>query len=76
MLNVKSVKGNGNSMASLSKVLLRNSWNYMPPILVSSSVKCIAVQMLVIAKLNKKKKILRGSVCDIIRSCKELPVQS
>ena len=38
----------------------RDSWNYMPPILVSSSVKCTAAQILVIAKLNGKKIILRG----------------
>ena len=47
----------------------------MPPILVSSSAKRIATQILVIAKLNGRKDfVLRGFVCDIIRSSKELPV--
>ena len=48
----------------------------MPPILVASSAKRIATQILVIAKLNGKDFILRGFVCDIIRPYKELPVQS
>ena len=49
----------------------------MPPILVISSAKRIATQMLVIEKLNGRKDfILRGFVCDIIRSSKELSVQS
>ena len=48
----------------------------MPPILVPSSTKRIASQVLVIAKLNLRKYfILRGFVCDIIRPSKELPVQ-
>ena len=48
----------------------------MPPILFLSSAKCIATQILVIAKLNEKEDfILRGFVCDIIRPYKELPVQ-
>ena len=34
---------------------LRDSWNYMPPILVSSSAKHIARQILVIAKLSGTK---------------------
>ena len=42
----------------------------MPPILASSSVKFIAAEILVIAKLNGKKIVLRGFVCAII------PVQS
>ena len=33
---------------------LRDSWNYMPPILVPSSAKRITTQILVIAKLNGK----------------------
>ena len=33
---------------------LRDSRNYMPPILVPSSAKHIATQILVIAKLNGK----------------------
>ena len=49
----------------------------MPPILVPSSSKRIATQILVIAKLNEREGfILRGFVCDIIRPYKELPVQS
>ena len=48
----------------------------MPPILVSFSVKCIAAQILAIAKLNEEKNILRGFNCDIMRPCKELPFQS
>ena len=57
--------------------LLRGSQNYMPPILVPSSAKRIASQILVIAKLNGRKDfILRVFVCDIIRPRKELSVQS
>ena len=57
--------------------LLGDSRNYMPPILVPSSAKRIATQILVIAKLNGRKDfILRVFVCDIIRPSKELPVQS
>ena len=49
----------------------------MPPILVPSSAKGIAAQMLVTGELNGRKDfILRGFVCDIIRPNKELPVQS
>ena len=49
----------------------------MPPILVSSSAKRIAAQVLVIAKLNRGKKfVLRGFACDIKRPSNELPVQS
>ena len=49
----------------------------MPPILVPSSAKRIATQILVIAKLNRRKYlVLRGFVCDIIPPSKELPVQS
>ena len=48
----------------------------MPPILVPATAKRIAVQIIVIAKLNGRKDfILRGFVCDIIRPKKELPVQ-
>ena len=47
----------------------------MPPILVPSSAKRIATQILVIAKLNGRKDfILRGFVYNIIRLYKELPV--
>ena len=49
----------------------------MPLILVPSSAKRIAAQMLQIEKLNVRKYfILRGFVCDIIAPSKELPVQS
>ena len=49
----------------------------MPSILVASSAKRIATQILAIAKLNGRKDfILRVFVCDIIRPSKELPVQS
>ena len=49
----------------------------MPPILVPSSAKRMAAQILVIAKLNGRKDFaLRVFVCDIIRPSKELPVQS
>ena len=48
--------------------LLRDSGNYMAPILVLSSAKLIARKILVIAKLNGRKDfILKGFVCDIIR---------
>ena len=57
--------------------LLEDSRNYIPPILVPSSAKRIATQILVIPKLNGRKDfILRVFVCDIIRPSKELPVQS
>ena len=56
------------------------SRNYMPPILVPSSAKRIATQILVITKLNERllnyDLILRGFVCDIIHPTKELPVKS
>ena len=57
--------------------ILEDSQNYMPPILVPSSAKCIVTQILVIAKSNGRKNfILRGFICDIIRPSKELAVQS
>ena len=57
--------------------IIGDSWNYMLPILVSSSAKRIATQILVTAKLNEREDfILRGFVCDIICPYKELPVQS
>ena len=57
--------------------LLEDSRNYMAPILVPSSAKRIAAQIVVIAKLNGRKDfILRCFVCDIIRPSKELPVRS
>ena len=49
----------------------------MPPVLVPSSAKSIATQILVTAKLNGRKDfILRARFCNIIRPYKELPVQS
>ena len=52
-------------------LILADSWNYMPSILVPSSAKRIATQMLVIAKSNEREDfILRGFVCDIIRPYK------
>ena len=57
--------------------LLGDSRNYMPPVLVPSSAKRIATQILVIARLSGRKDfVLRVFVCDIIRPSKELPVQS
>ena len=57
--------------------LLGVSRDYIPPILVPSSAKRIATQILVIAKLNGRKDfILRIFVCDIIHPSKELPVQN
>ena len=48
----------------------------MPPILVASSTKRIATQILIIAKLNRKKdSILKVFICDNIRPSKELPAQ-
>ena len=64
-------------MINLFNIILGDSRNYMPPILVLSSAKRITTQILVIAKLNQRKDfILRVFVCDIIRPSKELPVQS
>ena len=49
----------------------------MPPILIPSSAKRIATQMLETEKLNGRKDfVLRSFVCDIIRPSKKLPVQS
>ena len=49
----------------------------MPSILVPSSAKRIATQILLIAKLNEREYFfLAGLVCDIIRLYKELSVQS
>ena len=50
----------------------------MPPILLPSSAKHIATQILVIAKIKWKKReaFLREYLCDFIRPYKELPVQS
>ena len=65
-----------NNETNFPHKLLRDSRNYMPPILVPSSAKHIATQILVIAKLNGRKDfILRVFVCDIICPSKELPVQ-
>ena len=49
----------------------------MLPILVPSSAKRIATQILAIVKLiGRKDFILKVFVCDTIRPSKELPVQS
>ena len=48
----------------------------MPAILVPSSAKLIAAEILVITKSNGKYFILRDFACDIMRPSKELPVQS
>ena len=49
----------------------------MPPVLVLSSAKRIATQILVIAKLNGRKDfVLKAFVCDIICPSQESPVQS
>ena len=49
----------------------------MSPILVTSSTKLIATQVLVIANLNEKEYfILRGFLCCVIHPYKELPVQT
>ena len=61
----------------LMYIILGDSQNYMTPILVPSSAKRIATQIVVIAKLNGRKDfILTGFNCDIIHTSKELPVQS
>ena len=58
-------------------ILLGDSRNYMPFILLPFSAKLIATQILAIAKLKGRKDfILRVFVCDINRPRKELPVQS
>ena len=57
---------------TLSKLLLKVITLHIP-----SSAKGMATQIVVISKLNGRKYfILRGFICDIIRSSKELPVQS
>ena len=58
-------------------LLLGDSRNHMPPILVPSFAKRIATQIAVTAKLNGRKDfILGGFVCHIIRPSKDLPVQT
>ena len=52
--------------------ILGDSRNYMPLILVPSSAKRTATQILVIAKLNGRKDFnLKAFVCDIICPSKE-----
>ena len=64
------------SVLCLYTTLIGDSRNYVPPILVPSTAKRIATQILVIAKLNRRKDfILRVFVCDISHCSKELPVQ-
>ena len=67
-----------NRQVTVDKVqLLRDSRNYMPHILVPSSAKRIATQILIIAKLNGRKDFtLKVFVCGIIRPSQEFPVQS
>ena len=49
----------------------------MSPILVPSSAKRIATQILVTAKLNQRKDFIsRVFVCDIILPSEKLPVQT
>ena len=56
-------------------LILGDSRNYMPPILVPSSAKRTATKIVTIAKLNRRKDfVLRGFVCDIICPSKELTV--
>ena len=63
--------------ANFNVDILEDSWNYMLPILVSSTAKCIATQVLVISKLNRRKDfILRDFVCDIKHPINELFVQN
>ena len=53
--------------------ILGDSGHYMPPILVPSSAKRVATQILVIAKSNQRKDfILRVFVCGIIHPSKNL----
>ena len=59
------------------KLILGDSRNYMPPILVPFSVKRIATQILVIAKLNRSKDfIFRVFVCDIVHPRKKFSVRN
>ena len=61
----------------ISVVTLNDILGDMPPILVPSSAKRTATQVLVIGKLNGKKDFFeRAFVCDIFRPSKESPVQS
>ena len=77
MLLIKvSSTWNEENVTAFQAIKLGYSYNYMPPILVSSSAKRIATQLLVITKLNRRKYfILRGFVCDIKRPSNELLVQ-
>ena len=75
--NEKSFCVNNNSRLQINLKILWDNQNYMPPILVPSSAKCIATQILVFPNLNGKKDFtLRVFVGDIIHPSKELPVQS
>ena len=56
-------------------LLLGDSSNCMPLILVSSSTKRVATQILVIAKLSRRKEFtLRGFACDVNCPSNKLPV--
>ena len=49
------------------QLILRDSWNYAPHILVPSSAKRIATQISVVANLHGREDlILRGNVYDMI----------
>ena len=55
---------------SLLHKMPRGSWNYMPPILVPSSAKWIAIQTSVIVKLNGRKYFILRFFCHIILPAK------
>ena len=57
-------------------IKLGNSWNYMPPILVPSSTKRIATQILVILKLYEREDFIFRSLVCYIRPYKKLLVQT
>ena len=65
------------SLNSVTLNILGDSRNYKSPMLVPSSAKRIATEILLIAKLSDRKYfILRVVICDIIRPSKEIPVRS
>ena len=63
----KSVNNRGNPMA----LLLGHSWNYMTPILVPSSAKRIATQMLVTEKFKWEKRFFFWEALVVISSVPE-----
>ena len=52
MLKIKSCGSDRAQYCNVNQILLGDSRNYMPPILVLFSAKRIVTQILVIAKLN------------------------